>query len=283
VSGCRLKSNQGAIKFGTESVADFDNIKITNCQIRDTKNGGIKLLSADGARLQNVTISEITMENVATPIFVRLGARLKTFRPEDKKGQAGLINNVVIKNVRARAAAKAQIMPPSGIFITGIPGHPVGKLTLENIEIELAGGGEREQGRQVLQENVDGYPEINRFGPRLPAFGLYARHVKGLQVTGLTVKLGVPDLRPALVCQDCEDSEFAEWKLPADAGAESLVRLESAKRVRVKGFEVTGDAGAFVRVEGKDSEGIRLSGNRIGGTAKATELSEDVTPGAVVR
>jgi polygalacturonase len=283
VSGCRLKSNQGAIKFGTESVADFDNIRITNCQIRDTKNGGIKLLSADGARLQNVTISDITMDNVATPIFVRLGARLKTFRPEDKKGQVGLINNVVIRNVRARAAAKAQIMPPSGIFITGIPGHSVSKLTLENIEIELAGGGEREHGRQVLPENLDGYPEINRFGPRLPAFGLYARHVKGLQVKALTLKLASPDLRPALVCQDCEDSEFTGWKLSANAGAESLVRLESAKRVSVKGFEVTGDAVAFVRVEGKESEGIRLSDNRIGATAKAAELGEDVAPGAVVR
>src|SRR5687767_4871460 len=177
VTNCRLKSNQGAIKFGTESVANFENIRISNCQIRDTKNGGIKLLSVDGAHLQNITISDITMENVATPIFVRLGARLKSFREgEKKKEQAGFIRNVVIKNVRARAAANAQLMPPSGIFITGIPQHMVGGLTLQNIEIELAGGGTREHGRQAMEEKPDTYPEINRFGPRLPAFAMYARH-----------------------------------------------------------------------------------------------------------
>lgn len=282
VSGCRLKSNQGAIKFGTESVANFENVRISNCQIRDTKNGGIKLLSVDGAHLQNVVISDITMDNVATPIFVRLGARLKSFREgEPKKPEPGFIRNVVIRNVRAKAAAKAQLMPPSGIFITGIPGHPVGDLTLENIEIELAGGGELEHGRQALEEKIDVYPEINRFGPRLPAFGLFARHVKGLKVKGLTLKLAAPDLRPALVCQDCEDSEFTGWKTPAATGAESLVRLEGAKRVSLEKFELTGAANIFLRVEGKESNAIRLKNNKLGAARKTVELAEDVVSTAI--
>lgn len=276
VSGCRLKSNQGAIKFGTESVANFENIRITNCQIRDTKNGGIKLLSVDGAHLQNVLISDITMDNVATPIFVRLGARLKTFRPEDKKGRVGTIDNVLIKNVRAKAAAKAQIMPPSGIFITGIPGYKVGGLRLENIELELAGGGEREHGRQVLPENIDAYPEVNRFGPRLPSFGLYARHVNGLKVKGLTVKLDAADRRPAVVCQDCENLEFSDWKLPASTEAESLVRLESTRRAWLTGFELLGDCATFLLIEGKESSEIRFKNNQLGGTKKIVEFGENV-------
>ena len=282
VTGCRLKSNQGAIKFGTESVGDFENFRISGCHIRDTKSGGIKLLSVDGARLRNVLISDITMDNVATPIFVRLGARLKVFRDgEQKKARPGSISGVLIRNVRARAAAKAQLTPPSGVFITGIPGHAVGDLTLENIEIELAGGGAREHGRQALEEKIDGYPEINRFGPRLPAYGVYARHVRGLKIKGLRLKLVSPDLRPALVCQDCVDSQFAGWRLTADAGAESLVRLESADRVLLKGFDLAGGGGAFVRVEGRGSGRIRLEGNRLGATKKSFELGDDVDRKAV--
>src|SRR6185369_10021802 len=79
-TGCRLKSNQGAIKLGTESLGGFQNINISNCQIHDTRNGGIKLLTVDGGDLTDVIISDITMDNVRTPIFIRLGARLKTFR-----------------------------------------------------------------------------------------------------------------------------------------------------------------------------------------------------------
>ncbi|MEQ1762583.1 MAG: glycosyl hydrolase family 28 protein [Pyrinomonadaceae bacterium] len=283
VTNCRLKSNQGAIKFGTESVANFENVRISNCQIRDTKNGGIKLLSVDGAHLRNVIISDITMDNVATPIFVRLGSRLKTFREGEKKGeQVGSISNVVIKNVRAKAAAKAQLTPPSGIFITGIPGYAVGRLTLENIDIELAGGGTREQGRQIMEEKPDSYPEINRFGPWLPAFGLYARHVKGLSVKHLTVKLAEPDMRPALVCQDCEDSDFVGWKIPVNTIAESSVRLESTRRVLFREFELIGDANAFILVEGKDSRDIRFRNNRLGSVGKTIEFGKG-SAGAIAR
>ena len=277
VTNCRLKSNQGAIKFGTESVANFENVRIQNCQIRDTKNGGIKLLSVDGSHLKNITISDITMDNVATPIFVRLGARLKVFRDGEKKsGRAGSIANVVIRNVRARAAAKAQLMPPSGIFITGIPGHSVGNLTLENIEIELAGGGSREHGRALMEEKPDTYPEINRFGPRLPASGIYARHAKGLKVRNLTLRLSTPDMRPALVCEDCEDGEFLRWRLPANAESESLVRFESTRRATVRGFEVAGDANTFILVEGKDSRGIVFKNNRLGTVKKTIVFGQGV-------
>jgi hypothetical protein len=282
VTNCRLKSNQGAIKFGTESVANFENIKISNCQIRDTKNGGIKLLSVDGAHLENITISDITMDNVATPIFVRLGARLKVFREGEKKAErAGFIRNVVIRNVRAKAAVKAQLTPPSGILITGIPGHSVGTLTLENIEIELAGGGTREQGRQTIEEKIDTYPEISRFGPTLPAFGVYARHTNGLKIKGLTVKLSAPDLRPALVCQDCNDSEFSAWNLTASGGAESLVRLESTRRATIRGFKLIGDPNIFVLVEGKDSRGIRFKNNKLGTATKPVEYGEGVVAAAI--
>ncbi|MDE6061130.1 MAG: right-handed parallel beta-helix repeat-containing protein, partial [Duncaniella sp.] len=62
VTNMRLKSNQAGIKMGTESMAPFENIKISNCHIYDTRNGGIKLFSVDGATIRNVEISDITMD-----------------------------------------------------------------------------------------------------------------------------------------------------------------------------------------------------------------------------
>ncbi|MET3881381.1 glycoside hydrolase family 28 protein [Niastella sp. OAS944] len=163
VTGLRLRSNQGAIKMGTESMAPFENITISGCYIYDTNNGGIKLLTVDGAHLRNVQISDIEMVNVRTPMLIRLGSRLSVFRKgKDSQQTTGTLENVVIRNVKAQAAAKAQLTPPSGILITGVPGHYITNLTLENITINLAGGGTALNARQQVPEAVNKYPEVSK-------------------------------------------------------------------------------------------------------------------------
>lgn len=208
-TGCRLKSGCGAIKIGTESLGDFENIEITNCQIRDTNLGGIKLFSVDGAHLQNVKISDITMDNVKLPVFLRLGARLKTFRPGDASRPAGILTNVTIKNIRASSPAH------TGILISGIPGHRIENVTIENIELLLPGGGTAEDAKVVLPEKETAYPELGMFGPKMPAYALVARHAKGLKIKNLKVTLATPDARPAKFCEDLEGFEETGWNLPA--------------------------------------------------------------------
>ncbi|SHG62733.1 Polygalacturonase [Pedobacter caeni] len=205
VSGLRLKSNQAGIKIGTESMAAFENIKISDCHIYDTRNGGIKLLTVDGARVRNIEVSDITMENVRTSMLFRLGSRLSVFRKEESRQQTGILDRVTIKNVKAVAADDAQLTPPSGILITGVPGHDITSLSLENIEITLAGGGTEEDAKVLVPEAIDQYPEIKTFGPKIPAYGLWARHVKGLKVVNVKFILKAKDLRPPFVYEDVKE------------------------------------------------------------------------------
>jgi hypothetical protein len=249
ITGCRLKSRHGAIKFGTESVGDFENITIAGCAIRETRGGGIKILSVDGSNIRNIAISDITMDDVVTPIFVRLGARLKTYRPGETPRPVGSIENVVIRNVRATSSTQGPPMPPSGIFITGIPGHRVGKMTLENISITLPGGGTRDHGRASLAENITNYPELNRFGPTLPAYGLYARHAQDLTVNNLKLELTAPDLRPVIVCQDGERLLFDGVTATADPGTESAVRFEAVRDGKLNAVQIAGHAGPLLLEE----------------------------------
>jgi hypothetical protein len=276
----KLKSRQGAIKLGTESYGGFEHVKITNCQIRDTRNGGIKILCVDGGTLQNIEISDITMDNVKTPIFARLGARLKTFREGDAKKPVGVHRNVTIRNVKANAAADAQIMPPSGIFLTGIPDHPIENFTLENIEIHLAGGGTAENARADVEEKVDTYPEINRFGKTLPAYGIYARHVKGLTLKDVVLTLDAPDLRPALVCQDVQDLTLARWSLPAHPDAESTLRFEDTQNATLSDVSLKGETSTFLRVEGANSSHITLPAT-IPGATKMSETAAGAPSSAI--
>jgi len=258
VSGMKLKSNQGAIKMGTESMAPFENIDISNCFIYDTKNGGIKLLTVDGAHLRNVTISDVTMVNVRTPMLFRLGSRLSVFRKgKDTQQPTGTMENVIVRNVKAQAAADAQLMPPSGILVTGVPGHYITGLTLENIQIDLAGGGTVEHARQVVPEAVDKYPEVKTFGPLVPAYGIWARHVQGLKLKDITFRLSANDQRPAFVCEDGKDIELSGWKLSETSGAVAVIRLDNVKGALISNVQAKGTAGDFVEQDA-GSKDIRV-------------------------
>lgn len=272
VSGMKLKSSQGAIKMGTESMAPFENIKISDCYIYETNNGGIKLLTVDGAHLRNVEISGITMADVKTPILIRLGSRLSVFRKgNDTQQQTGTLENVIIRNVKAKASDSAQLKPPSGILITGVPGHYITNLTLENIEIDLLGGGAVENSKQFVPEAVDKYPEVKTFGPTIPAYGLWARHVKGLKLKNITFHLKKNDLRPAFIIEDGKDIELTDCSIPETAGAQSVIRLQNVQEAQIKEVEVKGSAQAFVRVEGSNSKDIHLSKNKIPGIKNKIE------------
>jgi hypothetical protein len=250
--------------MGTESMANFEDIKISDCYIYDTKNGGIKLLTVDGAHLRNIEISDITMVNVRTPMLFRLGSRLSVFRKDvDTQQATGTFENVIVKNVKAKAADSAQLKPPSGILITGVPGHYITNLILENIEIDLLGTGTTENARHEVPEAIDKYPEVKTFGPIIPAYGVWARHVEGLKLKNITFRLKNNDLRPAIICEDGKNIEITQCHIPETNGAQSVIRLENVNGAVISNNEVKGKANAFVLEEG-NGKGVKMANNKIG-------------------
>jgi len=212
----------GRIKFGTESNGGFRNITISNCVIEDCR--GIALESVDGAILEDVTITNITMRDlVDVPFFIRLGARMRG--PEGTpvgEVRRVLISNVVVSNCASRQAT----------LITGIPGHNIEDLRMSNMLIEHRGGGTKEDAAIQPQEQEKDYPDPNRFGP-LPANGFYIRHVKGIEIKDVEVRPMKPDMRPGFVLEDVEGAELIHVKLPKTAGVPSVVLKN------VKDFSIT--------------------------------------------
>lgn len=58
-----------------------------------------------------------------------------------------------------------------------------------------------------VPEMPEQYPEPSNFGI-LPAYGLYARHVQGLQLKNVTFRFDVADERHAVVLDDCQNVTF---------------------------------------------------------------------------
>lgn len=201
---CKIKSEWGAIKFGTESMGDFRDIIVKDCFIHDTRGGGIKILSVDGANINNVLINNIKMENVEMPIFIRLGERGLVYRDAPKQ-PVGTINNVTISNITAvsRKLQDCRVKPTTGFFFTGTPNHKIGNINLKNIKITLPGGGTEADNAIIVPENEREYPEFTKLGA-VPAYGMYARHIEKLETKNIHFYLKSSDKRKEIVLKDVQ-------------------------------------------------------------------------------
>ncbi len=218
-----VKNATGRIKLGTESNGGFKNITISNCVFSNCH--GLALETVDGALLEDITITNITMRDInSAPIFMRLGARMR--------GPAGLpvgeLRRVIISNLIAYNVA-----PEQGILISGIPGHPISDVELKDIKIYNEGGGTAEQASRRVPELEKGYPEPESFGV-LPAYGLYARHVEELKLEGVELHFISDDRRPALVLDDVKEAELRFVKAQESG---NVAPVSSKNSVDVKLFQ----------------------------------------------
>ena len=241
VRNCKVSSNTAALKFGSSSHGGFIDIDVSNCYFYDCPMGAIKLQSVDGGRMENVSISRIQMDEVGSPIFIRLGNRGHKYTKNNKTGsdqgsdvapentEVGTIKNIRISDVVAKVTIedrektaealykkrkvdrtpgvtekeKAKAGP---IMITGIPGYLVEDIVLENIEISYPGHGTEDNASREVPEDIAKYPEQYFFGV-LPAWGAYIRHAKNIEFKNVTMTLRGTDQRKKLVLDDVEDFE----------------------------------------------------------------------------
>jgi len=111
---------------------------------------------------------------------------------------------------------------PHNVFpssVTGIPGHSVENVHIENIKIVYEGGAEKNKNYmpldslQNITEAESNYPEFSMFG-ELPVWGFYARHVKGLTVKNCTIISKNSDYRCALLVNDIDKLELNNINIP---------------------------------------------------------------------
>ena len=73
------------------------------------------------------------------------------------------------------------------------------------------------------------YPEPSMMGI-LPAYGIYARHVKGLKVTNVSLKYKVRDERPAVVLDDVTESRFSALTAMTAPGVPAVVEVTNTRK-----------------------------------------------------
>jgi len=194
----------GRIKLGTEASGGFRNIAISNCVFEFCR--GLALEQVDGAAMEDVVVSNLTMREVMNaPVFIRLGGRLRA----PGATTPGTACRIAISNVIA-----SDVAPDHGIFIAGLPGHPVTDVRLAGIRLHSRGGGTQVDAGRTVPEMVRDYPEPMLFGS-LPAWGIYIRHAARIQLSDITLGLGGAEARPAVELDDVASAEVSGLRLPA--------------------------------------------------------------------
>jgi len=234
IANCTVRSSASAIKFGTASHGGFKNVKIENIYIFDTFRSAIALESVDGGILENIEINDITANNTGNAIFIKLGHR-------NVDGKVGTLKNVKISNVVVQVPfgapdLKYEIRGPELAFfhntfpasITGLPGHDVENVSLENVRIIYPGRANNGYAHLPVHrlndvpENESQYPEFSMFG-ELPSWGFYVRHVKGLSMKNIRVKVEEYDFRPAFVFDDVKNLEMKQIKVEDDKNIQPVI------------------------------------------------------------
>lgn len=195
------RSGTGRIKFGTESSGGFRNCTVANCTFRSCH--GLAIEEVDGGIMEDITVNNLSMIDLRDyAIYITTGKRNRT--PNLTTNSRG--HNILISNVIADGVSKM-----SGIQIMGLPEQPLTGIRLENIRLTSNGGGTVEDAAIVPKELGNGYPEPGKIG-KLPAYGVFARHVQDLELANITVNFQTNDLRPAASFSDIDGLEIDNFK-----------------------------------------------------------------------
>ena len=203
----------GRIKLGTESNGGYRNIAISNCTC--LYSSGLAFEEVDQGQMENVVVSNVSMRHVHHyPIYITTGCRNRGPKEvtQSSSGARIYIDNVVAEDVDSLA----------GMIVTGMEEEPLRDIALHNIYIEYRGGGADSLATRAYREQGTNYPEPRFAGPT-PAYGLFARHVEGLDVSHVTFGTRREDRRPAVMLDDVRGARLNGLRFPAVKGVKPVV------------------------------------------------------------
>ena len=289
INNCVVSSHCNAIKFGTDSSGGFINVTITNCSIVAPRHSkviyglqrgisGISFELVDGGQIDRVTVSNVTIDGVEVPLFVRLGNRGTGFVIKEDQSKkeipVGAVRNVLFSNIVATRAGK------TGCSVVGLPDHAVENVAFNNVTIRSEGGGKSEWSAANIKELPANYPEGTMFG-KLPAHGLYCRHVHGLTLTDVRLQTDEPDGRHALALDDVQEANISNLSCSQAPTAAALIGMIQSRNVLIRGCRPETADGVFVRLAGKDTAGISLIGNDFSHIGQLSEFADEAAPASL--
>lgn len=272
ITNCSFSTRWSIFRFGG---GDSQNIAISNCLIYDTYGCPIKI-SSGRANIENFSFSNIIMKNVTGPIGIGFsGVNSNKNQNNDQPVTKSFIRNISFNGIRASVLALPVPHPDihfdlhtwegeknSCITLNAMGDHYLENISFTDVQVKYAGGGTVAQAgkRDVPKVAAEyfGVWDTAPGGP--PAYGLYARNVKGLTLQNVRFEFDAEDARPAVVLDNVSDGAINGLSVQGSTSAESLLRVVNSKDLLFTAVRVLTPCETLLSLEGNSNEGITIDG-----------------------
>jgi polygalacturonase len=293
ITNSSFSTRWSVFRFGG---GEAENIVVSNCLIYETYGCPIKMRCGPNSRFENISFSNLVMTNVTGPISIGLGdpPRRAGAASASETGMApgapGIVRNISFSGILATVVVPAQVpgVPFTSDYNPGeikscISLNGAGETFIENIrfddvQVTFAGGGSAADAAVRDVPKVAGeYYEAGVF----PAYGIYARMVRGLVLSNVRFEVATPELRPAMVFDHVTDAAVNGLSAQGNPQSESLLRFIETRDVLLSASRVLTPSAVFLQVEGAASKGITVDGGDLSKAGQELAFRADATEDSV--
>jgi polygalacturonase len=286
ITNCSFSTRWSVFRFGG---GFSENITVSNCIIYETYGCPIKMRCDGRSRFENISFSNIIMKDVTGPISIGLGPQRR--QPGEAPQKPGIIKNISFNGIQATVVKPAQHpdLPfqsnynPGEIFsciiLNGMEEGFLENISFNDVQVTYPGGGTAEQAATRDVPKIAG--EYYAIGVP-PAYGLYARNVKGLELHNVKFQAIEAELRPALIMDHVKDAAIHSLCIDGDKDAESTLRLIESEDVLLTATRLIKPAGVFLQVEGAGSKNISIEGGSLSNAARLSAFTSGAQKSAVI-
>jgi hypothetical protein len=159
-------------------------------------------------------------------------------------------NNIIMPGIRPGERRTC-------ITVNAYNGGVIENIRFSDIHVTYPGGGTAEEG--AMRDVPQAGGEYFGIGLR-PAYGFYARGVKGLTLDNIRFDVASPDLRPAVIFDGVKDAAVNNLSVQGNLKAESALRFVNTQDTLLTGVRLLTPAPVFLAVEGAECKNIKVDG-----------------------
>ena len=265
-------------------------VTISNCVIYETYGCPIKMQFGAESQVRNIRFSNLVLQDVTGPISIDRSDRARRNSAGSQTPQTGFLRNIAFEGIRASVVSEggpfADIaFPPNYrpgetrqcIVLNGIGDALLEDISFHDVHVTYGGGGTAEEARREVPQLAGEYFEIGT----PPAYGLFARNVRGLTLASVRFDVVKPDLRPAVVLHRAADVAIDGVSAQGNPEAKSMFRLVETEDALVTAPRVLTPAAVFLEVEGSQSRNIVIDGGDLSKAATPVTFEAGAEKGAV--
>ncbi|HZZ29461.1 MAG TPA: glycosyl hydrolase family 28 protein [Pirellulales bacterium] len=325
VTNCLFSTRWSVFRFGGGTAK---NVAVSNCVMYQVYGCPIKLHCEPGSLFENMSFSNLVMEDVSGPFYLGVGRQMRRQQGGDQAGKSdgnaaaanekgtakaenaptekaadspakrspGTIRNISFSNISGTVVTKISTLDDSEaletrshgvtnigeqhscIVLNCVEGQVMENISLSDIRLTFGGGGTAEDAaRRDLPQIAGEYFSLGA----MPAYGLYARNVRGLMLNNIRFQVATAELRPAVILSNVQDVSMLGLSAEGNPEAESLLRFINTADTLITAPRVLTSVAVFLRVEGAKNKTITIDGGDISKASKPLDFADGASETAV--